>query len=197
MSNSIRLNLFLALGTSDHDEVIMVDSFFKHKDGMQGCTGSQFSYLSEDCIEAENETDYLKENYDYLWEESVASGKFKGSLDEYIENFKQEIEHNYDGLSIHHDTSYLGDLEENEKFLKWAKEKYKFNGDFYDQETGTFSCIGGGRMFGDDTKINHYFDDLYASVLELIKGFENEEFSIDYVQNQLDVLGIEYKTEIK
>lgn len=198
MSNCIRLNLYLALGKNEGGEVLMLDSFFEYKDGMKGCTGSKFYFVSPDEIESRNDLGEIKSNYDYLWKEEVQSGKTEEGLDDWVESFKDSYLANSDGLFICHDTSYLHKLDRDDAFLKFASNYtgQELNG-LYDSDLGTFECVGGGRCFDSkDADLESYIDGRKL-IHDLARKYEAGTIDLASVESELTLNNIPFEKEVR
>lgn len=196
MSKRIELKLYLALGTSECGEVKMIDYFFQHEDSFSGVTGSSFYFVSPEEIEERNDLDNVIDNYGYLWQEAVQDGQTTDSQEDYMQSWIDSYRANGEGLFICHDNSYLNELERDEDFLKYAQANFtdKKMIDFWDEEVGTFECVGGGRCFsGDEDSLDSYINDKRAALHDIARKFESKKISIEQVETFLIDNEIPYK----
>lgn len=177
------IKLYLPIGIDREDKLIMIDYFFSstlEDKPFFGVTGSHFDFYYPETIEAANDIENIKDNYGYLWQEEVANGMTEESLDVWAEEFKQSYLLNGDGIFISHDTGYLEYICDHKEVL----DHYGIT-ELWDEEQGTLSCSGGGRMFSkDDEDFEHYFT--HGKLLhDLIRNFEGGEVSLEDVYNIL------------
>tara|TARA_R110000851_G_scaffold78774_1_gene173728 strand:+ start:278 stop:862 length:585 start_codon:yes stop_codon:yes gene_type:complete len=192
MKKSTRLEIYRVIGMKDEHEIVMIDGFFDHGDGFQGVTGSSFDFYCPDQIAEMNDIDEVTSNYDYLWAESVADGNTTESLEDYMQGFIDSYLMNSDSMFIGHDTSYIFKLQDDKALMI----KYDLK-DVWDDEKGTFGCIGGGRMFSKDEKeLDNYFDDPIRQALHVLaKEFEAKKIDIKTVEKFLIDNNIDFKKE--
>lgn len=198
MSNCIRLNLYLALGKHADGVVLMLGSFFEYKDGMKGCTGSKFYFVSPQEIEQRNDLDDIKWNYDYIWKEEVQDGNTELGLDDWAEQFRDSYITNGDGLFVSHDTSYLHKLDRDDAFLKFASNYtgQELTG-LYDSDLGTFECVGGGRCFdSNDSDLESYIDGRKL-LHDLARKYEGGKIDLVSVENELTLNNIPFEKEVR
>lgn len=157
MTTEKRTNIDKCVGIKDNTLYIL-NSVFKHSEDFKGATGSMLSPITQEYIDSMNSLDYAKDNYDYLWRESVASNITEKSLDEYIEDLIAETRCNTDSEYVGHDTSDIHLVPED------IKEKYF-------PEAATFKCIGGGRCFDHDMEFDIVLD---QGLLDLINKYETK-----------------------
>lgn len=196
-SNTIRLKLYTTLGLTADNEVKMLDSFFQHQDDFKGVTGSSFYFVDPQGIEERNDIDNIKDNYDFIWREQVQAQKTEESLDEWAESFKQEYIMNSDSLFVGHDTSYIHHLDRDQAFLDWHNSRFKTElKGCYDDEEGTFECIGGGRCFNSEEEdLVSYIDDSRALLHDLARSFEAGNIDIETIEQVLIANDIKYSKE--
>lgn len=132
------------LGILKDGSLVMLDYIFidtLYDKPFCGATGTSFSPVSQEQIDERNNPENVKEEYKYLWQESVKSGTTEDSLDDFIERLINDP--NTDGEFFGHDNSYV------HKIPEAIKEKYF-------PEAATFECTGGGRMFDADMKASDF-----------------------------------------
>lgn len=147
------------VGISESGTIIMIRSVFNYTDGLHGqpfygAQYAEFAPISQDYIDEMNEIDRLKDEYDYLWREAVASKQTECSLEEYMQDIIDENEAN-GSYFLGHDDSYIHDIPES------FKEEYF-------PDAVTFQCIGCGRM-SSHKKYDKVFD---QELIDLADSFE-------------------------
>ena len=180
-------------------EVIMLDYIFEHEDGFKGATGSSFEMITPEQLEYYQTPEYVGEYLESAgvlkdYDDEVETEIVRELCDEYIlrENFDsdEEYENNVetfmdenlpnhidnkndeiidswivgcDGEYVSQDPSYIGNIteEDTEKLSK-----------AFDIEIETYSCIGGGRMFDENTFNENFvsFDDDAVAKIKAIEG---------------------------
>lgn len=195
MTKRIELRLFKALGVTKDSDVKMIDYFFEHGDGFKGVTGSSFYFVGPEDISERNDLENIKDGYEFIWRETVAAGKTEESLDDWMDSFRDEYLRNSDSLFVGHDTSYIHYLDRDEAFLSFFNSLHGLDLEgCYDDEKGTFECVGGGRCFsGDEADLEHYLDDNTAILHDLIRAFESGNIEIDLVETVLKDLSIPFE----
>lgn len=142
------------LGITEHDEIIYVDSFH-----WNGVSCNSFTPVSKEDIELRNDIDNLKDNYGYLWQESVAQGTTEESLNDFIDAIVEQSEASGQYF-VGHDDSHIYDITEDDKELIATH----FNIDPEDIET--FECIGVGTEYISNIKLKTVFNqELYDQAL--------------------------------
>ena len=202
MKNSTRtqLNIYLALGTSEYEEVKMIDYFFDHGD-MKGVTGSSFNWCSPDYIEERNSVEFVIDFAGHVYEESETEQERFDTIEEWAEDVIKSYQYNSDGVFCFHDNSYVYELSEDQDFMKYAEEKFTDNkklDDLYNEERGTFECVGGGRCFSEDEEdLSEYVNPRRRALHEVAKQYESGKISIDQVETFLKDNEIPFKKVTK
>ena len=187
MRNSIRtqLNIYLPLGTSKHEEVKMINYFFDHGD-MKGVTGSLFNWCSPECIQERNSVESVIDFAGEVYEESETEQERFDTIEEWAEDVIRSYRYNSDGVFCFHDNSYVYKLSEDQEFIKYVEQKFTDNkklDDLYDEELGTFECVGGGRCFDKDEEfLSEYINPKRLALYEVAKQYESGKISIEQVE---------------
>ena len=134
--------IFKIIGITTTNEIIGVDCYFSHSDGMCGYVGTRFDPISKESVKHMNTLSYAKEYIRDCFSTDEIHERF-GSIDKAARLLLTEI----DGDYIGHDDSYLFDY-------KSGLDKVKTDGEqLFGFVPETFNCCGGGRMFGKSVSI--------------------------------------------
>lgn len=206
MSKRIELKLYTALGTDESGDIKMVDYFFNHGDmhgkPFFGVTGSSFMWCSPDYIQEQDNIENVKDHYGFLWQECVKAETTKESEEEFCQGLIDSNKCNGSGIFLGHDDSYLYELDQDETFLKYVEnnfaEKNKVVDGLYDEEIGTFACVGGGRCFsGDENNLKDYINPVRRSLHLVAVEFEAGKIDIETVERFLVDNDIKFNKVVK
>lgn len=140
---------------AESGEVYMLNYVFDHGDGFRGATGTVFVPFYQDYADERNDFERIKEEYGYLWQESVAAGNCEDSLYDFIQGLIETS----DGDFFGHDDSSVHLIPDDFKT-------------YYYPECLGFECVGGGRCFS--PRFTKWETVLRPDLLELIKQYEND-----------------------
>ena len=134
--------IFKIIGITTTNEIIGVDCYFSHSDGMCGYVGTGFDPISKESVKHMNTLSYAKEFVRDCFQPDYIREHF-GSIDKAARLLLTEI----DGEYIGQDNSYLFDY-------KSGLDKVKTDGEqLFGFVPETFNCCGGGRIFGKSASI--------------------------------------------
>lgn len=134
--------IFKIIGITTTNEIIGVDCYFSHSDGMCGYVGTRFDPISKESVKHMNTLSYAKEYIRDCFSTDEIHERF-GSIDKAARLLLTEI----DGEYIGQDNSYLFEY-------KSGLDKVKTDGEqLFGFVPETFNCCGGGRMFGKSASI--------------------------------------------
>ena len=134
--------IFKIIGITKTNEIIGVDCYFSHSDGMCGYVGTSFDPISKESVKHMNTLSYAKEYIRDCFSTDEIHERF-GSIDKAARLLLTEI----DGEYIGQDNSYLFEY-------KSGLDKVKTDGEqLFGFVPETFNCCGGGRMFGKSASI--------------------------------------------
>ena len=134
--------IFKIIGITKTNEIIGVDCYFSHSDGMCGYVGTSFDPISKESVKHMNTLSYAKEFIRDCFQLDEIHERF-GSIDKAARLLLTEI----DGEYIGQDNSYLFDY-------KSGLHKVKTDGEqLFGFVPETFNCCGGCRMFGKSASI--------------------------------------------
>ena len=134
--------IFKIIGITTTNEIIGVDCYFSHSDGMCGYVGTRFDPISKESVKHMNTLSYAKEYIRDCFSTDEIHERF-GSIDKAARLLLTEI----DGEYIGQDNSYLFDY-------KSGLDKVKADGEqLFGFVPETFNCCGGGRIFGKSASI--------------------------------------------
>lgn len=134
--------IFKIIGITKTNEIIGVDCYFSHSDGMCGYVGTRFDPISKESVKHMNTLSYAKEFIRDCFQLDEIHERF-GSIDKAARLLLTEI----DGEYIGQDNSYLFDY-------KSGLDKVKADGEqLFGFVPETFNCCGGGRIFGKSASI--------------------------------------------
>lgn len=160
------------VGIKDGLVYVLEESFQYGEKGMRGCVGYSMHTLSQEEIDRGNDMDNIKDEYDYLWREAVASQSTELGLEEYLEDLIRDAD--MSGLYfLGDDDSFryrfnriVDELPEDQKetLKRYFGEK---DVDFVD-----WTCNGCGRCFDPNEKWDEIFR---PDLIEVINDFEREE----------------------
>jgi hypothetical protein len=165
--NDTRLEkqVFMPIGIKD-GTLYVLDGLFQYWDGMKWVTMSLFEKMNEDLL------DDRKDNYDDdtlkdFWMQAVADGNCEDSLQDYIEQIKDE-----DDWSMYYDNSYQW-----KDWYEKAVEQVKKIEDWEDTEF--FDCVWCGRSWETWMSQPEYWDNFLfdggKDILCLCEKFENDD----------------------
>ena len=134
--------IFKIIGITKTNEIIGVDCYFSHSDGMCGYVGTRFDPISKESVKHMNTLSYAKEYIRDCFSTDEIHERF-GSIDKAARLLLTEI----DGDYIGHDDSEIFEY-------KSGLDKVKTDGEqLFGFVPETFNCCGGGRMFGKSASI--------------------------------------------
>ena len=134
--------IFKIIGITKTNEIIGVDCYFSHSDGMCGYVGTSFDPISKESVKHMNTLSYAKEFIRDCFQLDEIREQF-GSIDKAARLLLTEIDCEYIGQDI----SYLLDY-------KSGLDKVKTDGEqLFGFVPETFNCCGGGRIFGKSASI--------------------------------------------
>ena len=134
--------IFKIIGITTTNEIIGVDCYFSHSDGMCGYVGTRFDPISKESVKHMNTLSYAKEYIRDCFSTDEIHERF-GSIDKAARLLLTEI----DGDYIGHDDSEIFEY-------KSGLDKVKTDGEqLFGFVPETFNCCGGGRMFGKSSSI--------------------------------------------
>ena len=134
--------IFKIIGITTTNEIIGVDCYFSHSDGMCGYVGSNFDPISKESVKHMNTLSYAKEYIRDCFSTDEIHERF-GSIDKAARLLLTEI----DGDYIGHDDSEIFEY-------KSGLDKVKTDGEqLFGFVPETFNCCGGGRIFGKSASI--------------------------------------------
>ena len=134
--------IFKIIGITKTNEIIGVDCYFSHSDGMCGYVGTGFDPISKESVKHMNTLSYAKEYIRDCFSTDEIHERF-GSIDKAARLLLTEI----DGDYIGHDDSEIFEY-------KSGLDKVKTDGEqLFGFVPETFNCCGGGRMFGKSASI--------------------------------------------
>lgn len=160
------------VGIKDDLVYVLQESFQYGEKGMRGCVGYTMGTLSQEEIDLGNDMDNIKDEYDYLWREAVASQRTELGLEEYLE----EIVRDADMLGLYFlgdDDSFrceFNDLVDN--LSEDQKETLKRYFGEKDVDFVDWNCASCGRCFDPNEKWDEIFR---PDLIEVINDFEREE----------------------
>ena len=134
--------IFKIIGITTTNEIIGVDCYFSHSDGMCGYVGTRFDPISKESVKHMNTLSYAKEFIRDCFQLDEIHERF-GSIDKAARLLLTELSDEYIGQ----DNSYLFEY-------KSGLDKVKTDGEqLFGFVPETFNCCGGGRMFGKSASI--------------------------------------------
>ena len=134
--------IFKIIGITTTNEIVGVDCYFSHSDGMCGYVGTNFDPISKESVKHMNTLSYAKEYIRDCFSTDEIHERF-GSIDKAARLLLTEI----DGDYIGHDDSEIFEY-------KSGLDKVKTDGEqLFGFVPETFNCCGGGRMFGKSASI--------------------------------------------
>ena len=134
--------IFKIIGITKTNEIIGVDCYFSHSDGMCGYVGSNFDPISKESVKHMNTLSYAKEFIRDCFQLDEIHERF-GSIDKAARLLLTELSDEYIGQ----DNSYLFEY-------KSGLDKVKTDGEqLFGFVPETFNCCGGGRIFGKSASI--------------------------------------------
>ena len=134
--------IFKIIGITTTNEIVGVNFYFSHSDGMCGYVGSNFDPISKESVKHMNTLSYAKEYIRDCFSTDEIHERF-GSIDKAARLLLTEI----DGDYIGHDDSEIFEY-------KSGLDKVKTDGEqLFGFVPETFNCCGGGRMFGKSASI--------------------------------------------
>ena len=134
--------IFKIIGITTTNEIIGVDCYFSHSDGMCGYVGTRFDPISKESVKHMNTLSYAKEYIRDCFSTDEIHERF-GSIDKAARLLLTELSDEYIGQ----DNSYLFDY-------KSGLDKVKADGEqLFGFVPETFNCCGGGRIFGKSASI--------------------------------------------
>ena len=134
--------IFKIIGITKTNEIIGVDCYFSHSDGMCGYVGTRFDPISKESVKHMNTLSYAKEFIRDCFQLDEIHERF-GSIDKAARLLLTELSDEYIGQ----DNSYLFEY-------KSGLDKVKADGEqLFGFVPETFNCCGGGRMFGKSASI--------------------------------------------
>ena len=162
MAKRIQKDLYKIIGITTDLEVICVDYYFKHSKTLFGYTGTRYQPVSKQEVRHWSSIAYAKEYLcDAIGRDEVKA--ISGSVDRGARQALAEM----DGMFIGHDVPSSNYYDALETLGKTQQNIFGYLPE-------TFTCVGGGRMFGSsithDTKWAILFEqDLLLKILELEK----------------------------
>ena len=143
MTKRIQKDLYKIIGITTDMEVICVDYYFNHGKEFLGYTGSRYQPVSKQEVRHYSTIKYAKEYLvDAIGTDEVK--RISGSLDRGARIALAEM----DGMYIGHDVP-------SSKYYNALEELGKNQQNIFGYRPETFTCVGGGRMFGGDSSITH------------------------------------------
>jgi hypothetical protein len=134
--------IFKIIGITTTNEIIGVDCYFSHSDGMCGYVGTRFDPISKESVKHMNTLSYAKEFIRDCFQLDEIHERF-GSIDKAARLLLTELSDEYIGQ----DNSYLFEY-------KSGLDKVKADGEqLFGFVPETFNCCGGGRIFGKSASI--------------------------------------------
>lgn len=148
------------VGISENNTLVILDYAYEYSDGFKGCVGMEMSPLTQKEIDDANSENYIRSVCKELWQQAVSLGEYEDGLDQFIEEYKDNME----GLFPGDDDSWRDLTEGLVKELPESDQKT------IEDELGeyaTWSCSSFGRIFdGNGIKFKKIFD---PEVLTFIK----------------------------
>ena len=138
--------IFKIIGITTTNEIIGVDCYFSHSDGMCGYVGTRFDPISKESVKHMNTLSYAKEYIRDCFSTDEIHERF-GSIDKAARLLLTEHRYDWSDEYIGQDNSYLFEY-------KSGLDKVKTDGEqLFGFVPETFNCCGGGRMFGKSASI--------------------------------------------
>ena len=138
--------IFKIIGITTTNEIVGVDCYFSHSDGMCGYVGTRFDPISKESVKHMNTLSYAKEYIRDCFSTDEIHERF-GSIDKAARLLLTEHRYDLSDEYIGQDNSYLFDY-------KSGLDKVKTDGEqLFGFVPETFNCCGGGRIFGKSASI--------------------------------------------
>lgn len=146
--------------------VYVLEETFKYADEFKGCCGYAMSTISQDYIDEQNDVDYLCDNHEDIWRETVRAGQTTLGLYDFME----DLVHNCCELFPSDDPSFRMDFEQalQDARPEVAKKVIEYF-DADSEDFGAWNNEGCGRCFHKDMEWEELFE---PELWEMIRATE-------------------------